>query len=131
MGPLASRRIARGRSGRRALLAGASVLVLVGASVVTMTANAEVPATPDGFELVFSDDFDGAAGALPSEEWIPQLGNRYENPPGADFWGTGEIAAHTNNPANVSTDGNGNLRITPLRDDAGNWTSARIETRRT
>ena len=130
MRPLANRRIVR-RPGRRALLAGASALVLVGASFVTVTANADVPATPDGFELVFSDDFDGAAGALPSEDWIPQIGHRYENPPGADNWGTGEIAAHTNDPANVSTDGNGNLRITPLRDGAGNWTSARIETRRT
>ena len=32
--------------------------------------------------------------------------------------------------ANVSLDGAGNLRITPLRDGAGNWTSARIETNR-
>ena len=37
----------------------------------------------------------------------------------------------TNSTNNVSLDGNGNLRITPLRDAAGNWTSGRIETNRT
>jgi beta-glucanase (GH16 family) len=37
----------------------------------------------------------------------------------------------TDSTANVSLDGNGNLRITPLRDSAGRWTSGRIETTRT
>jgi beta-glucanase (GH16 family) len=37
----------------------------------------------------------------------------------------------TNSTNNVSLDGNGNLRITPRRDSAGNWTSGRIETNRT
>jgi len=116
---------------RRFLLAVPSALVLVAVSIVTFTARADVPPHPDGFELVFSDDFDASAGSSPSSEWIMQTGHRYENPPGPDFWGTGEIAAHTTDPANVSHDGAGNLRITPLRDAAGNWTSARIETRRT
>src|SRR5690606_41838843 len=51
-------------------------------------------------------------------------------PGGTPNWGTGEIAFHADNPANVSVDGSGNLRITPLRDANGDWTSARIETNR-
>lgn len=79
---------------------------------------------------MWRDDFAGAAGRLPSSKnWIFDLGHGY--PGGPANWGTGEIAAHTADPANVSLDGSGNLRITPLRDGAGNWTSARIETRRT
>jgi beta-glucanase (GH16 family) len=127
MRAVVTRAAIKAKYGRRALLASASVLVLAGVTFVTVTARADVPATPDGFTLVFSDDFDLAADTSPSDEWLPQLGHRYENPPGADNWGTGEIAAHTADPANVSTDGSGNLAITPLRDTAGNWTSARIE----
>ena len=37
----------------------------------------------------------------------------------------------SNSTANVATDGAGHLQIRPLRDGAGNWTSGRIETRRT
>ncbi len=36
----------------------------------------------------------------------------------------------TNNIANVSHDGAGHLRITPIRDALGHWTSGRIETQR-
>ena len=46
----------------------------------------------------------GSAGALPSSSnWIFDIGHSYPGGPGN--WGTGEIAAHTNNPANVSVDG--------------------------
>jgi hypothetical protein len=45
--------------------------------------------------------------------------------------GTGEVESMTSDPANVSLDGAGNLRITPLRSASGAWTSARIETQRT
>lgn len=87
-------------------------------------------AAPPGWNTVWQDDFDGGAGSLPSSDnWIFDIGNNY--PGGAWNWGTGEIAYHTSDPANVSLDGTGNLRITPRRDGAGNWTSARIETRRT
>lgn len=92
-------------------------------------APAAVPPTPPGWQLVWSDDFNGAAGTLPSSsEWIFDTGTSY--PGGPANWGTGEIQTYTANPANISRDGNGNLRITPLRDGAGGWTSARIETQR-
>ena len=67
--------------------------------------------------------------SLPSAaNWIIDTGHGYPGGPGN--WGTGEIQNYTNSPNNLSLDGTGNLRITPRRDGAGNWTSARIETQR-
>lgn len=81
------------------------------------------------WNLVWGDEFSGAAGSLPSSEnWIFDLGHGY--PGGPANWGTGEVQEYTNHPDNISLDGNGHLRITPRRDAAGNWTSARIETTR-
>lgn len=119
------------RGWRRRLLAGASVFaVTFGVLAGTLAARASVPSTPSGWSLTFSDDFTGAAGTLPSgQNWIIDTGHSY--PGGPSNWGTGEIQRYTADPANVSQDGAGNLRITPLRDAAGNWTSARIETQRT
>jgi beta-glucanase (GH16 family) len=122
--------LVRSRRGRR-LLATVSVLgVALGMATATLAARAAVPPTPTGWSLSFSDDFTGSAGTLPSGgNWIFDTGHSYPGGPGN--WGTGEIQNYTANPSNVSLDGNGNLRITPLRDGAGNWTSARIETQRT
>jgi beta-glucanase (GH16 family) len=112
---------------RRLAITAAAVLAL---SPLNFTAEATVPPPDAGWTQVWADDFVGNAGTLPSSSnWIFDIGHGY--PGGPANWGTGEIAAHTNNPANVSVDGGGNLRITPIRDGAGNWTSARIETQRT
>ncbi|MEW2472994.1 carbohydrate-binding protein [Micromonospora gifhornensis] len=114
---------------RRRLPLALAVLVTAttGLAGLTATADAAVPPTPSGWSLVWSDDFTGAAGTLPSgSNWIIDTGTSY--PGGPPNWGTGEIQTYTNSTANVSHDGAGNLRITPLRDGAGNWTSARIET---
>ncbi|MGP4114723.1 glycoside hydrolase family 16 protein [Streptomyces sp. 4N509B] len=93
------------------------------------SASGSVPPTPSGWSLVWSDDFNGPAGSLPSgTNWSIQTGHGY--PGGPANWGTGEIQEYTASPNNVSLDGNGNLRITPRRDSAGNWTSSRIETHR-
>ncbi|WP_240617206.1 glycoside hydrolase family 16 protein [Nocardioides speluncae] len=108
-------------------LAGALAAALV-ASVPATVAEADVPPTPPGWTLQWSDDFNGAAGSRPSGEWIVDLGHGY--PGGPANWGTGEIQSYTDSPSNLALDGNGNLRITPRRDGAGNWTSARIETQR-
>jgi beta-glucanase (GH16 family) len=114
---------------KRLVLFAAAATVLV-AVPLALPAQADVPPPDEGWTEVWSDDFDGAAGSLPSaDNWIFDIGHSY--PGGPANWGTGEIAAHTDDPANVSVDGAGNLKITPLRDDAGNWTSARIETQRT
>ncbi|ADG87567.1 glycoside hydrolase family 16 protein [Thermobispora bispora] len=106
------------------LLASAALL-----AVAARPASASVPGTPSGWTLIWADDFNGPAGSLPSSsDWIIDTGHSY--PGGPDRWGTGEIQRYTADPANVSLDGNGNLRITPIRTASGEWTSARIETRR-
>ncbi|MEW2047996.1 glycoside hydrolase family 16 protein [Streptomyces sp. NPDC005476] len=117
---------------RRALVAVLSTLGLAAAAAaaVTLPANASAPTPPTGWSQVFLDDFTGAAGtAVSSTNWQYSTGTSY--PGGPANWGTGEVETMTNSTNNVSLDGNGNLRITPLRDSAGNWTSGRIETKRT
>ncbi|MEU7882829.1 glycoside hydrolase family 16 protein [Microbispora bryophytorum] len=113
---------------RRSVLA----LLAVAAAVMALAvrpADASVPGTPSGWSLVWSDDFNGTAGTLPSStNWIIDTGHAYPGGPGN--WGTGEIQNYTSNTANLSLDGSGNLRITPIG-SGQNWTSARIETRRT
>ncbi|MEU5153601.1 glycoside hydrolase family 16 protein [Glycomyces sp. NPDC021274] len=123
-----SRRSSRRRLARvlAALSAGAAVIAAAGLTVVNAGAQ-EAPGAAQAWDLVWSDEFNGANGSQPSTaNWIYDIGHGY--PGGPANWGTGEIAAHTDNPANVSMDGNGNLEITALRDAAGQWTSARIET---
>jgi len=114
----------------RPVIAALAATVLVAAWLTAVIdARAAVPPPPTGWTQQFADDFTGPADSLPSgTNWQFDIGHSY--PGGPANWGTGEIAAHTNNPANVSLDGAGNLRITPRRDGAGAWTSARIETHR-
>ena len=122
---------ARIRRWRKAAFAAVTALALPAAALVAAPAPAaaSIPPPPSGWSLVWGDDFDGPAGALPSaENWIIDLGHGY--PGGPANWGTGEIQRYTDDPANVSLDGQGNLRITPLKTASGEWTSARIETRR-
>ncbi|MFF3437534.1 glycoside hydrolase family 16 protein [Streptosporangium sp. NPDC002721] len=97
-------------------------------TLIAIAAHASVPATPSGWSLVWSDDFNGSAGSLPSStNWIVDTGHAY--PGGPANWGTGEVQRYTNSSANLSLDGGGNLRITPIK--SGNeWTSGRVETRR-
>ena len=115
---------------RTRLLAVATATVAVaGSAAVAATAEAALPPPPAGWTQVWADDFTGAANSLPNgANWIIYTGTSY--PGGPAQWGTGEIQTYTNNPANVSHDGAGNLRITPLRSNTGQWTSARIETQR-
>ena len=118
----------RGRRDRRPgrVLAGAALGLLAALSAGAI--RAEVPQRA-GWTLQFADDFSGPAGQLPtSAHWQFDLGHGY--PGAAANWGTQEVEANTANPENVSLDGDGHLRITPLRDAGGHWTSARIESRR-
>jgi len=117
---------------RRALIAVLSTLGLAAAlaTAATLPAGASAPAPPSGWTQVFLDDFNGAAGTgVNTSNWQYSTGTSY--PGGPANWGTGEVETMTNSTANVSLDGSGNLRITPLRDSAGRWTSGRIETTRT
>ncbi len=76
------------------------------------------------WQLVWSDDFDGAAGVQPdASKWTYDLGTG----PGQDGWGNQELQVYTNKPENVSMDGAGNLVLTAVR-NGGSFTSARIKT---
>ncbi|MFH9978706.1 glycoside hydrolase family 16 protein [Streptomyces sp. NPDC017179] len=117
---------------RRALVAALGTLGLAAAAATAgmLPANASAPTPPSGWTQVFLDEFDGPAGTgVNTANWQYDTGTSY--PGGAANWGTGEIETMTSSTSNVSLDGNGNLLITPRRDAAGNWTSGRIETKRT
>ncbi|HEY3470329.1 MAG TPA: glycoside hydrolase family 16 protein [Amycolatopsis sp.] len=115
---------------RRSLTLGALAATALIAVPLTVPAAASIPPPESGWTTVFADDFTGGSGSLPSSaNWLIDTGHSY--PGGPANWGTGEIQNYTSSTANLSQDGAGNLRITPLRDGAGNWTSARIETQRT
>ncbi|MEI5519291.1 glycoside hydrolase family 16 protein [Streptomyces brasiliscabiei] len=118
----------RRRPLRRAFLAVTAALAL--ATAWATTAQGAAPTPPAGWTQVFVDDFNGTAGTgVSTSNWQYATGTSY--PGGPANWGTGEVETMTNSTSNVSLDGNGNLRITPLRDSAGRWTSGRIETNRT
>ncbi|AZS83872.1 glycoside hydrolase family 16 protein [Streptomyces griseoviridis] len=122
----------RPRPLRRVLVAAFATLGLAAAAatVSAPSADASAPTPPSGWSQVFLDDFNGTAGTgVSTSNWQYDLGTSY--PGGAANWGTGEVETMTNSTNNVSLDGSGNLRITPLRDSAGRWTSGRIETNRT
>jgi len=77
------------------------------------------------WELVWSDNFEGAAGELPNPaNWTFDIGT------GQDGWGNQELQYYTNRPENVSLDGEGHLVITTRRESFGGmpFTSARVKT---
>jgi beta-glucanase (GH16 family) len=81
-----------------------------------------LPAT--GWELVWQDEFDGAAGTLPSaDRWVADVGG--------DGWGNGQYEFDTARAENASLDGEGHLAITARREQYGgnDYTSARLTTR--
>ena len=112
-------------------IAAAGLLVAAGVPALTAApALAAVPAPPAGFTTLWSEDFNGPAGAaLDGGTWLYDIGTSY--PGGAANWGTGEVESETSSTANVATDGAGHLAITPLRSASGAWTSGRVETQRT
>ncbi|MFD8913722.1 glycoside hydrolase family 16 protein [Streptomyces sp. NPDC059575] len=117
---------------RRALVAAIGTLGLAAVAAATgvVPADASAPAPSAGWSQVFLDDFDGAAGSgVNTSNWQYDIGTSY--PGAAANWGTGEVETMTSSTNNVALDGNGNLLITPRRDGSGNWTSGRIETKRT
>ena len=78
------------------------------------------------WQLTWSDEFDGPAGALPdASKWGFDIGT------GANGWGNQELQYYTNSPGNVATDGNGNLVITAKKESfsGSQYTSARLKTK--
>ncbi|GAB4003591.1 hypothetical protein GCM10029992_45930 [Glycomyces albus] len=125
----AERTRARRRLPVRVAAALAAAVAVTAAAALTLTSAGAQPQASQEWDLVWADEFDGPAGQLPSaDNWRFDIGHSY--PGGPANWGTGEIAYHTDDPANISLDGDGHLNITALRDGSGNWTSARIETER-
>jgi beta-glucanase (GH16 family) len=120
----------RGRA-RTAVLAAVALLTTTAAlTSAPGTASAAVPAPPAGYHLVFSDDFTGPVnGNVDTSKWQFATGHGY--PGGAANWGTGEVELMTSNNANAHLNGAGQLVVKPIRDGSGQWTSARLETRRT
>ncbi|MFF4534546.1 glycoside hydrolase family 16 protein [Streptomyces aureus] len=117
---------------RRVLVAvlGTLSLAAAAATAATLPASASAPTPPTGWSQVFADDFGGAAGSgVNTTNWQYTTGTSY--PGGPANFGTGEVETMTSSTSNVALDGNGNLLITPRRDASGNWTSGRIETKRT
>jgi beta-glucanase (GH16 family) len=77
------------------------------------------------YTLVWSDEFNGEAGASPnSEYWNFNIGT------GQNGWGNQELQYYTDRPSNVSMNGSGQLVITARREAMGGmpFTSARINT---
>lgn len=77
------------------------------------------------WQLVWSDDFDGASGELPdASKWTYDIGT------GSNGWGNQELQYYTNRPENVAMDGAGHLVITARRETFAGapFTSARIKT---
>jgi beta-glucanase (GH16 family) len=111
------------RSSRLAL---GLALAMLPASQAQSSAGAA--ATRPGFKLVWSDEFDGAAGAVPDPaKWAHDLGG--------GGWGNEELESYTDRPANARLDGAGHLVIEARREAftgadgrARDYTSARLKT---
>lgn len=76
--------------------------------------------------LVWSDEFNGAAGTSPdASKWAFDIGN--------GGWGNSELQYYTSNASNVSMNGTGSLVITAKAESFGGsgFTSARIKTQGT
>ena len=91
--------------------------------------SASPTSTPSvNWSTVWNANFGGAAGTAPSSsDWIEDTGT--SAPGGPANWGTGEVETMSNSTSNVHLDGSGHLDITAL-DNAGSWTSGRIESQR-
>ena len=75
------------------------------------------PPSIPGFNLIWSDDFGGAAGAaVDANKWLSYTGPVYNN----------EIERYTASTANAQLSGSGQVNIIPLKDHTGAWTSARL-----
>jgi beta-glucanase (GH16 family) len=102
-----------------AILITATLAVVLVPVVSQSAANA---AGPKVLKLLWSDEFNGKKGTLPSSKnWEYDLGNGYG-------WGNAELEYYTNKAANVSTDGKGKLVISANRiaDAQGNAISGAV-----
>jgi beta-glucanase (GH16 family) len=100
---------------------GLSMTLLLGACSPSTTQQLE----DRTLELVWSDEFEGEEGSLPSSQyWTMEIGT------GADGWGNQELQYYTDRPKNVALDGEGHLVIQAHQESFGGmpFTSARLKT---
>jgi beta-glucanase (GH16 family) len=90
---------------------GATIVVVATALVAPMTTANAAPAPGP---LVWSDEFDGAAGSAPNNaKWRFDIGG--------SGWGNNELEYYTNSTRNAALDGAGNLVITARRENPSNF----------
>ncbi|MEM7537794.1 MAG: carbohydrate binding domain-containing protein [Chloroflexota bacterium] len=78
---------------------------------VTVQDNRQPDPGPEGWTLVWSDEFDTPAGTPPNPKvWTHEIGDM--TPDGKVGWGNGELEYYTDSTENSATDGEGNLVIT-------------------
>lgn len=88
------------------------------------TADAGADGVEKQWTLVWSDEFEGSAGAPPDPRyWTPEVGG--------DGWGNEQLEFNTDRVENASLDGEGHLVITARRElyQGSSYTSARLITR--
>jgi beta-glucanase (GH16 family) len=77
--------------------------------------------SPVGWQLTWSDEFDGVAGTKPDPaKWVYDLGG--------GGWGVAQLQTYTSDAANAAADGNGHLAIVAIKTASGGYTSARLKT---
>jgi beta-glucanase (GH16 family) len=100
-----------------------TTLRLIGLSFLLLLAGCRTD-IPDGpWELLWTEDFDGAEGDLPDPaRWTADVGGW--------GWGNNELQYYTDRSENVKLSGDGRLLITAKREqyEGNEWTSARIKT---
>jgi beta-glucanase (GH16 family) len=118
----------------RSALAFAGAVALAGCAAATTTQATPIdttPVTPAEWKLSWSDEFDGASGALVDPaKWVTETGG--------GGWGNQERQYYTSSASNSSLDGSGHLVITARAEPANSsltcwygscrYTSARIKT---
>lgn len=74
---------------------------------------------PENYQLIWSDEFD-EEGKPSKTNWTYDIGSLYNG------WGNREVQYYTKKDKNVRVE-NGHLIINALKDNKGNWTSARVK----
>ncbi|PJA74427.1 glycosyl hydrolase family 16 [bacterium CG_4_9_14_3_um_filter_65_15] len=99
------------------------MLTMLAAGYLALTAGCREETPVPVYGLIWSDEFEGPAGQLPSSgKWIFDTGTD---------WGNNQLEWDTDLPTNVSLDGQGNLAITARREEFSgqSYTSGRIKTK--
>jgi len=97
----------------------------VGGQDASPSTNGGQVVCPAGWQLVWSDEFNGPAGsAADASKWLYESGN------GSGGWGNAELEYYRPGNANGAMDGHGNLMITAKQETYGGfqYTSARLKT---